>query len=70
MLYNFFEPFFSDNSFFNLFRYISFRSGGAFFTGLILCLIIGPKAIKYFKLAASSGSKEAKEYLAQLNIQF
>jgi len=28
------------------------------------------KAIKYFKLAASSGSKEAKDYLAQLNIQF
>jgi len=61
MLYNFFEPFFSDNSFFNLFRYISFRSGGAFFTGLILCLIIGPKAIKYFKSLQGAGQPIRKD---------
>jgi phospho-N-acetylmuramoyl-pentapeptide-transferase len=55
MLYNFLEPFFSDNSFFNLFRYISFRCAGAFFTALIILLIIGPRAIKYFKSLQGEG---------------
>ena len=49
MLYNILSPYFDQYDFFNLFRYISFRSGGAFFTALIICFIIGPQIIKFLK---------------------
>jgi len=49
MLYSIFEPLFSEHAFYNLFRYISFRSGGAFFTSLILCFIFGPRIIAFLK---------------------
>ncbi|MBT3393346.1 MAG: phospho-N-acetylmuramoyl-pentapeptide-transferase [Elusimicrobiaceae bacterium] len=35
-----------DYGFFNLFQYITFRTGGAIITAIILCFIIGPKIIK------------------------
>ena len=38
------------NIIFNLFRYITFRSGGAFITALILCFVIGPPIIRWLKL--------------------
>ena len=49
MLYYFLEPYFSDSSFFNLFRYISFRAVGAFFTALILCFVFGHEIIRFLK---------------------
>jgi len=39
---------------FNLFRYITFRTGGALMTALIICLIIGPPLIKWL------GSKQKR----------
>ena len=35
--------------FFNLFRYITFRAGGAFFTALLLSFIFGQPLIKWLK---------------------
>lgn len=35
----------------NVFQYISFRSGGAFLTALLICLIFGPHFIKWIKKA-------------------
>ncbi|MFZ8864275.1 MAG: phospho-N-acetylmuramoyl-pentapeptide-transferase [Rickettsiales bacterium] len=55
MLYSIFEPLFSDHAFYNLFRYISFRSGGAFFTSLIISFIFGPKIIAFLKSKQSFG---------------
>jgi phospho-N-acetylmuramoyl-pentapeptide-transferase len=55
MLYNLLFPYFDQYDFFNLFRYISFRSGGAFFTALIICFIIGPKIIKILKNRQKQG---------------
>ncbi len=49
MLYNIFAPYFADHSFFNIFRYISFRSGGAFFLALALCFIFGSRVIEFLK---------------------
>jgi phospho-N-acetylmuramoyl-pentapeptide-transferase len=49
MLYNLLEPYFEVSPFFNLFRYISFRSGCAIFTALIISFIIGPRLIKYLQ---------------------
>ncbi|MBT4878759.1 MAG: phospho-N-acetylmuramoyl-pentapeptide-transferase [Alphaproteobacteria bacterium] len=55
MLYSIFEPLFSEHSFYNLFRYISFRSGGAFFTSLILSFIFAPKIIAFLKARQKFG---------------
>jgi len=40
---------------FNLFRYITFRSGGAFFTSLIFFFIFGPSLINLFKKKQKGG---------------
>lgn len=48
MFYNFFTSI--DGLFFiNIFRYISFRSGCAVFTSLLVCLLIGPSLIKFLQ---------------------
>jgi phospho-N-acetylmuramoyl-pentapeptide-transferase len=55
MLYNLLSPFAGEHSFFNLFRYITFRSGGAVFTALILCLWMGPRVIRWLKSKQGEG---------------
>ncbi|MDX2073647.1 MAG: phospho-N-acetylmuramoyl-pentapeptide-transferase [Alphaproteobacteria bacterium] len=55
MLYNLLAPYANDVQFFNLFRYITFRSGGAVFTALILCLWMGPKVIRWLKSKQGEG---------------
>lgn len=44
-----------DVSFFNIFRYISFRTGGALFTSFLLCLIFGPRFIAWLKSKQGEG---------------
>ena len=48
MLYNFLLNFVDIFSFLNVFKYITFRTGVAVFTSLIIVLIIGNPFIKYF----------------------
>jgi phospho-N-acetylmuramoyl-pentapeptide-transferase len=55
MLYNLLVPFADDHIFFNLFRYISFRTGGAIMTALYLSFIIGPRMITWLKSIQGSG---------------
>ena len=55
MLYNLLAPYAGDFQFFNLFRYITFRSGGAVFTALCLCFYIGPKVISWLKSKQGEG---------------
>lgn len=55
MLYNFLVPFADEYQIFNLFRYITFRSGGAIFTALIISFIIGPKIIRWLKSKQGEG---------------
>lgn len=55
MLYNLLTPYAGDIQFFNLFRYITFRSGGAIFTALILCMWMGPKVIRWLKSRQGEG---------------
>jgi phospho-N-acetylmuramoyl-pentapeptide-transferase len=40
---------------FNLFRYITFRTGGALFTALLIGLLIGPKAIAWLRVRQGKG---------------
>lgn len=55
MLYNLLAPLAEQSVFFNLFRYLSFRSAGAVFTALIISFIIGPKIIRWLKSKQAEG---------------
>jgi len=55
MLYYFLTPLSEQISIFNLFRYISFRTGGAVLTALLVCLIFGPRIIAYLKSRQGKG---------------
>ncbi len=46
MLYEFLFPFAESFQFFNVFKYITFRTGGAILTALIISFILGPFLIK------------------------
>ena len=46
MLYEFLFPFAENFQFFNVFKYITFRTGGAILTALIISFILGPFLIK------------------------
>ncbi len=52
MLYNLLAE---HNSLFNILRYITFRSGGAVFTALLLSFYIGPKVIAWLKSKQAEG---------------
>ncbi|MCB2081261.1 MAG: phospho-N-acetylmuramoyl-pentapeptide-transferase, partial [Rickettsiales bacterium] len=47
MLYHLLVPLAEEYGVFNLFRYLSFRSGGAVLTALLLCFAIGPGLIRW-----------------------
>lgn len=55
MLYNLFAPLGDDVIFFNLFRYITFRTGGAIMTALLICFVIAPPMIRWLKSKQGSG---------------
>ena len=55
MLYNLLSPFADDFILFNLFRYITFRTGAAIVTALIISFIIGPRMIAKLKSLQGSG---------------
>ena len=55
MLYNLLLPFQDDFGFLNIFRYITFRSGGAILTALLISFIIAPPLIAWFKRIQQGG---------------
>ncbi|MCB9991915.1 MAG: phospho-N-acetylmuramoyl-pentapeptide-transferase [Rhodospirillales bacterium] len=55
MLYNLLTPLAEDFIFFNLFRYLTFRTGGAVITALIICFLIGPGMIRWLKSKQGEG---------------
>lgn len=55
MLYNLLAPFAEDFILFNLFRYLTFRTGGAIITALIICFIIGKPTIRWLKKKQKEG---------------
>ncbi len=55
MLYHFLYPLSNDISAFNLFRYITFRTGGALLTALIICFVMGPSMIRWLKSKQGAG---------------
>ena len=55
MLFNTLAQFADQVAFFNLFRYITFRTGGAMMTALIVSFICGPIIIKWLKVHQKKG---------------
>ncbi|MCE3233381.1 MAG: phospho-N-acetylmuramoyl-pentapeptide-transferase [Rickettsiaceae bacterium] len=55
MLYNFLIQFVSEYPVLNLFRYLTFRSGGAVFTSLLISFIFGPRIIAWLKRKQQEG---------------
>ena len=57
MLYNYLAPLADDFQIFNLFRYLTFRTGGAILTSLILSFKIGPKMIEWLRNRQERGNR-------------
>lgn len=55
MLYNLLFPLADQFQFFNLFKYLTFRSGGAMMTSLIISFICGPAIIRWLKSKQAEG---------------
>jgi phospho-N-acetylmuramoyl-pentapeptide-transferase len=55
MLYNLLYPLAGDIAFFNLFRYLTFRSGGAIITALVISFVIGPRLIRWLRTNQHGG---------------
>jgi phospho-N-acetylmuramoyl-pentapeptide-transferase len=55
MLYNLLVPFAGEFGPLNLFRYLTFRSGAAVFTALIISFYFGPKIIRWLKSKQAEG---------------
>ena len=55
MLYNLLHPLAGDFGFLNVFRYITFRTGGAVMTALLVCFIFGGPVIRWLKARQRNG---------------
>ncbi len=55
MLYNLLVPYAEDYQLFNLFRYLTFRSGGATITALLISFLFGPPLIRWLKKKQKEG---------------
>lgn len=55
MLYNLLYPLHESIQFFNLFKYLTFRSGGAILTSLVLCFIVAPGLIRWLRKVQNGG---------------
>ena len=55
MLYNLLYPFVKDYTFLNLFKYLTFRTGGAILTSLIIWFMWGGVFIRYLKKLQKDG---------------
>jgi phospho-N-acetylmuramoyl-pentapeptide-transferase len=55
MLFNVLVPMADQFAAFNLFRYLTFRTGGAVMTALVICFILGPRTIRWLKKLQREG---------------
>jgi len=55
MLYNLLVPLAEDVQLFNLFRYLTFRSGAAVITALVICFVCGPRVIDWLRAKQGEG---------------
>ena len=61
MLYNLLTPLGEDFLFFNLFRYLTFRSGAAVMTALLISFLLGPRIISWLRAKQGEGQRDQGE---------
>lgn len=61
MLYNLLTPYADEYIFFNLFRYLTFRTGGAIMTALVISFLIAPPMIRWLKKKQKEGQPIRKD---------
>lgn len=64
MLYHLLTPLADDFIFFNLFRYLTFRTGCAILTALVICFVMAPGMIRWLKMK-QAGASNIREYLEE-----
>jgi len=55
MLFNLLAPFADEFGLFNLFRYLTFRTGGAVLTALVISFVVGPPLIRWLRAKQGEG---------------
>ena len=55
MLYHFLFPLADEYTIFNLFKYLTFRTGGAVLTALVISFVIGPSMIRWLRGQQANG---------------
>jgi phospho-N-acetylmuramoyl-pentapeptide-transferase len=55
VFYHFLVPLADEYRVFNVFRYLTFRTGGAVMTALFICFVIGPAIIRWLKITQGKG---------------
>ena len=55
MFYHFLVPLADEYRIFNVFRYLTFRTGGAVMTALFICFVVGPALIRWLKANQGKG---------------
>ena len=60
MLYSLLYPLADHFSAFNVFRYITFRTGGAVMTALLVSFLIGPRLIRWLQEEAARGPADPR----------
>lgn len=55
MLFNFLAPLGDEIGFFNLFRFLTFRTGGAVMTAMVLSFVLGPPLIRWLRSIQGNG---------------
>lgn len=68
MLYNLLYPLAQDSLFFNLFRYLTFRTGGAIITALVVSFILGPHVISWLK-SKQRGASNIREDVPEQHLK-
>ncbi len=61
MLYYFLTPLADDFQLFNVFRYLTFRTGGAIMTALLISFVLGPSLIKWMRQKQGRGQPIRKD---------
>lgn len=61
MLYLWLAPYADEWAILNLFKYLTFRTGGAIMTALLICFIFGPKIIRMLKVRQKKGQPIRKD---------
>jgi phospho-N-acetylmuramoyl-pentapeptide-transferase len=55
VLFNLLYPLADQFGLFNLFRYITFRTGGAVLTALVISFVVGPSLIRWLRMRQGNG---------------